>query len=233
MRVIGTLSGLSIVRAAAEEIGPPEGILVAELVTLLIETYHCQPATAPAMPPGISPQGAAFVTLQNGKLEQPSRAIAIAQIQLRNDGMVISTQSTNNSDIVLRDISSLLNNKLNFKLSVDNQRIYHASSVVVEFDKEVEEFISGLARAGELVSKAISKEQSKEKAMLFKRLSFGYEEGVGSVESGLDAIDRLDFLLERRASHPFDDNRYFSSAPLSTDAHIAVLKQLESIRRSR
>jgi hypothetical protein len=35
------------------------------------------------------------------------------------------------------------------------------------------------------------------------------------------------FTIERRAELPFTDNRYFSTAPISTDKHIAILHELE------
>ena len=35
------------------------------------------------------------------------------------------------------------------------------------------------------------------------------------------------FTLERRAEVPFTDNKYFSSAPLSTQDHIGILQEVE------
>jgi hypothetical protein len=37
------------------------------------------------------------------------------------------------------------------------------------------------------------------------------------------------FIIERAAGIPFSENRYFSRAPLETDEHIELLKQIEAI----
>jgi len=36
------------------------------------------------------------------------------------------------------------------------------------------------------------------------------------------------FTIQRRADVPFSENKYFSEAPLQTDAHIALLEQFEA-----
>jgi hypothetical protein len=35
------------------------------------------------------------------------------------------------------------------------------------------------------------------------------------------------FSIERRAEVPFRDNKYFSSAPLPTQDHVAILQEIE------
>jgi hypothetical protein len=227
MKVIGAVSGISIMRIAAEEMGPSEGIVVSDLVSLVTETYQCQQVPLPQMPPGISPLGSPIVTFQNGRLTRTNGAIAIAQIQLRNDGLMINAQSTGSSDEILYDFATLLNTSLGFRIDISNIEIRHASSIVIEFDSNIDTFIAGMKRVTDLINEAMEKEHSTARLMQFKRLSFGYEDGT--TESGLDVVDRLDFLLERRAQHPFTDNRFFSSAPITTDAHIRMLERLENI----
>ncbi len=226
MKVIGAVSGISVVRGAAEEIGPPEGIVPSDLVALITEAYQCEQVPVPMLPPSLSPLGSPIVTFQNGKLAKIDAAIAIAQIQIRNDGIMVSAQSTNNSDEIVYDIVHLLNNSLRFRIEVDKIKIRHASSIVVEFGVNLDKFMIGIGRASDLINQAVGRENPNSRAMQIKRLNFGYEDVTS--ELGLDLIDRLDFLLERRAQHPFAENRYFSSAPISTDAHINVLQQLEA-----
>jgi len=43
----------------------------------------------------------------------------------------------------------------------------------------------------------------------------------------IEAIERSDFLMERRAGAPYEVNRYFCAAPIKTAEHIKVLELIE------
>lgn len=47
--------------------------------------------------------------------------------------------------------------------------------------------------------------------------------------TGIGLPHPTEFMLARRAGHPYSDNLYFSSAPLSTPDHLGILERLEKI----
>ena len=62
--------------------------------------------------------------------------------------------------------------------------------------------------------------------------SGGYEFKIGSLSFWPDQVNKLNpanFTLERELNVPFSENRYFSSAPVETDKHIALIERLEEI----
>jgi hypothetical protein len=63
----------------------------------------------------------------------------------------------------------------------------------------------------------------------------GFEFKIGSLSFWADQTNKLNpanFTLERALNVPFSENRYFSSAPLETDKHIALIERLEKILKN-
>jgi len=47
------------------------------------------------------------------------------------------------------------------------------------------------------------------------------------LQPNIDQIERSDFLLERRAGASYQQNRYYSGAPMKTADHIRLLEIIE------
>ena len=47
--------------------------------------------------------------------------------------------------------------------------------------------------------------------------------------AGLDAIDYMDFLVQRRAGPPFSQNRYYVAAPMETKKLIQTMEAIEEV----
>ena len=77
-----------------------------------------------------------------------------------------------------------------------------------------------------LVRTALGK---KETEIALKRLAFGPQTKGVHLQVSLENIDELDFTIERRSGRSFEDNRYFSSAPLRTSDHLVCLEQIEKL----
>jgi hypothetical protein len=45
----------------------------------------------------------------------------------------------------------------------------------------------------------------------------------------INAIDNADFILQRRATAPYSENRYFSAMPLPTARHFEILQMIEEV----
>ena len=63
-----------------------------------------------------------------------------------------------------------------------------------------------------------------------KRLAFGGGDVPNpqmQLQPTIEAIERSDFLMERRAGAPYEVNRYFCAAPIKTAEHIKVLELIE------
>jgi hypothetical protein len=97
------------------------------------------------------------------------------------------------------------------------------------FDDGLENYISKLSE----IAKAINDGRSGKLEFNIKRLAFGQGGIVDSAADPLVAVEIADFLIERRSSMPYEANRYFCSAPLSTTEHVQLLERIEEIARAK
>jgi hypothetical protein len=61
-------------------------------------------------------------------------------------------------------------------------------------------------------------------------LAFGSGDVINpqmQLQPNIDQIERSDFLLERRAGASYQQNRYYSGAPMKTADHIRLLEIIE------
>ncbi len=142
------------------------------------------------------------------------------------DGDVVMTITTEQADLVLKDLIRLLDETLGYRLRSSKKTQDYVSNIVVEFDRGLEEYIEKLAN----MACAINEARPGMEAFNIKRLTFGTEDS--QARDTLTAIQTTDFIIERRVGRPFEENRYFCSAPMTTRDHIRTLERIEAIARS-
>ncbi len=187
-------------------------------------------AGAGAGVPGITlPFDERFISLVNGELADGATVIAIAQLVLSGNGLAVVASDTESSDRVLNDLVRFLDDTFGFRIGSLPSRRDHISNLVFEIDDGFEAHMDAIARMAEIISQSV---QSEGKPFHLKRLAFGRDFGVETpIVVGLDAIERVDFLIERRQNEPYSRNRYYSSAPLTTQEHFAVLEKIDQAIR--
>jgi hypothetical protein len=226
MKIIGSLQGHVAYKEAREEYQPLHGATYNDIINAVVQRYGFQsfPRILPGMP--ISP----IMTFASGKYNHEGMSFAIAQLIMTEGGDVVLANSTEAAEIVLDDLIKTLDERLGFRLQQAHKEKLIVSNVVVEFDRGLEDYIRKLEQIVELIGAPL-----KDKPPFrLKRLSFG----VGDVVQFLPAPDPMpamegaDFVLERRQGAKYEQNRYFSSAPMHTTDHLKVLERMEEIARS-
>jgi hypothetical protein len=229
MRLVGKLQGVCLVRFTPEEIMPEQGgVQIPSLVALLTATYQVTQNQMPfdmLQPLGALPGLIPNLTFTNGQISLDEQTISIKHISLANNGITVSAQDTESANKIMDHVFSLLNTQLKFRFE-DLRRRYF-SSLVVQFEKDIEGSLKGIRGMQSIVQLALGKKTIDEIAL--KRLAFGPEGKGQYMQVTIDNIDELDFAIERRAGQPFSDNRYFSSAPLRTPEHLSSLEQIEKL----
>lgn len=215
-------------RYSPEEVIPLAGIQAPSLVALISATYQAQLNQNPfAFQTPESTAGPILIpalVFTNGQYALNNKVISVAQIAIVNNGITIISNNTDSSDEIMRHFFTLLNNQLGFRFS-DLERKYF-SSVVVQFDKNIDDAIKQLADIREIVEKSLGK---KPHELSLSRLAFGPETRVPIVAVNVETIDKFDFSIERRRGQPFSARRYFSSAALTTKDHLATLEKIEQV----
>jgi hypothetical protein len=210
-------------RERVEEYLPRTGSLPREQIELVRTRYAFQ--QFPQLLVGM-PLPPTFV-FTHGKFQDERDSFAIFQLSMKADGDIVLATTTEQAERVLDDLVQLLDTHLGFRLSTAQKTKSFVSNVVVEFDKGLENDISALSR----IADAINRLRIGMPALNIKRLAFGLSSGGGEPTDPLLAVEQADFLIERRADMPYEANRYFCSAPLSTTDHIRLLEGLEAVIR--
>ena len=227
MKIVSSLLGVSAFRGHWDDMSPINGVVWGDLVKKISETYKF--TSVPTVPTGSGPT--IQVVFQAGEFESDGAKISIHSLFLTNRGAAIQSLTTQHSDLVLESLISLLDESFGFRIRASDFKRDHASNVVVQFDKSVENVVEAIARIGDLVRERLS--LPKDQPYSLKRLAFGKEPVVAAenaqVLAGLEAVDYMDFTIERRANASFSENRYFAGAPMSTESLFRTLEAIEQL----
>jgi hypothetical protein len=133
MKLISTEFGQSFQQYVIEELRPLSGgLYFPGLIAAVAERYKF--ATVPTVS-DVAQQGARFA---EGFLPVNVKIIAIRQLGIYNDGIIIAAWNTDDSDIVLKDVVSWATEMFKLREPITRYPIEYLSSVVVEFDVTVE-----------------------------------------------------------------------------------------------
>lgn len=158
------------------------------------------------------------VKFLNGSFKVDGADSFSVNLAIYNDGLVAETRaSSGHSEAFLTDVVTFAKKQhgLYFEPTMIRQRRF-GSKVVFESE-------SGLHKLSDLMSGV--------NATLKAETGRGFEaSGLTLAFDPTEPNDALSpFLIERRANLPLSANRFYSSAPVSTEAHIAILEQVEKL----
>jgi hypothetical protein len=172
------------------------------------------------------------ITLFNGIFSDENNNFPISSVRIEEGGIAIASQNTNQVDRVLESVIELLGTQLHFRFEDAQLKKIYLSNLVCKFDSGIEEYVSALARVQSAISSVASDDPFIEKPFNLKRLAFGTSPDALPPQVTIQTIKDVDFLIERRAGHPFEENVYYSSAPLTTPKHTKALRLIENAMTS-
>jgi hypothetical protein len=100
--------------------------------------------------------------------------------------------------------------------------IRFVSQLVVEFNKPLERLIKPFEALATIVSDRLSPIYKQDVPLGFSRLDLEYDKLTHK-----SSIIVPKFIIERRQGIPFSKERYYCSAPIRTNEHIAILEKIE------
>jgi hypothetical protein len=189
------------------------------------------PAVSMGIPIGFQMNFQPPIVLQNGTASINNRAIGIQQLVITPDltTIIIGAETTEDADIILDDIISLMEGTYGFHdLAKRGDRVY-GSSLIVEFDEAVEQYISVFEGIEKLITPAYKSAFNIKQEVKIERFAFACDP---TELPAAKAQFVASFTIERRAGHPFDENRYFCGAPLKTSDHIALIEAIERVMKN-
>jgi hypothetical protein len=161
---------------------------------------------------------------ESGQFQFMSSTVRIVDFALYRDGIVINGIKTDGVEAFLEDVISYMKKEFSFREFITGPRRYFQSQIVVEFDRSPAKLIRSIERITTAISGRLRNIYGMEVPMEFGRLDFDYDKTASPAPA---AVQR--FIIERRTGIPFEKERYFCAAPMRTDEHEAVLKEIEGL----
>lgn len=222
MKLIGVLHGIAAFRENIEEYVPERLPPSQEFVQTLRDTYQFQ--QFPVFLPNVQINTWYFM---HGKYVDERGSFGISQLIMSPKGDSVATAHTDQSDVVLDHLINLMDTRFGYRLKQSRLKKIYWSNIVVEFEPGIEEALRQIAA----IERIVTNGANKGRPFKIKSLTFGTSPTptVAMVpnQDVIDFTDAVDFSIERRADQPFEQNRYFSSAPMRTEDHKKALQDIE------
>ena len=247
MKIIGADAAASVLILPLDDVRPAHGVTAQQVIDSLVAKYKfaSKPRAVGGVPigfgggPSISAPSSGVpaiqmlfqmaLSLQNGIAEiNDEQTIIIARIDVLRDlsRIIVQTITTEEGDLVLNDVSTMLESTFKFRNLKDLTARQYVSNVVIQFEKGIEDHITLLREIQNIISPAMKRANQVNQEVGLERIVFTFDPTqLPASKSGQVGS----FILERRIQHPYSDNRYFSSAPLRTREHIDVLEQIGTL----
>jgi hypothetical protein len=161
-----------------------------------------------------------------GSFQIDPQHIIVVDLTIFNDGLVADTRSsTKDSDTFLNDLLSWVSIEYDLVPYQDilRSKIY-VSELWVQTDKSLNALNPKLEYFAKRVTSLIEGHSHHPIAYETSGISFWTDPAVINPPNP--------FRFERVIDRPFAENRYYSAAPLQTEAHFELLEELESILNS-
>lgn len=165
-----------------------------------------------------------FNSFEMGKFQN----VQIQELRIYGDGIIVSSRSNSKIlDAFVDDLFSWSAKELGLvPVVISKPEKYYESSLVVKSSNDLTAVMGMKSDVAASLNQLLSK--SNYKARLFKPSGFLMDCDVH--EQG-GQRKPMKFVLERRLSVPFEENVFFSQAPLPTDDHLIFLETIERLAR--
>jgi hypothetical protein len=200
-----------------EEFRSPEGVYLPQFVSAIAARYAF--LNVPKDFAETMKSGAKFET---GRFFTDEKEFAIKELAIYADGIICDAYHSKYADFVLDDLAVWAKETFGLKERISPTRRTYTSAIVCIFDRAVESGLGKLSGLCEMLSRALNEANGWNYQYNLFRLGFNVD------PKAIPHLRSTNFLLERRAQADYSENRYFSVAPLKTDAHIELLRRLET-----
>lgn len=200
--------------ALADEIRPREGVALQQMFNAVQSVFHF------AEIPSKLPQPNRGYEFSEGHLNvQDGSPIAVTKLSVFNDGINIQVNTdTEKAERALQAALGLFGS-LGLREPITPPLHYYLSNIVADFDRSLDSFVANpILKA---VAAAVPADGSAHVYSL--RINFD----PSAMPGRLAPINPTNFLIERRIGVPYELNRYFSQANMSTESHLSLLEKIE------
>lgn len=219
MKILGVETGRVTLLVDIVEFGEAEGFSAVELFEAARQRYGF--AIFPKMPTQSDRQES--FRFEHGRV--PSLGVSVKLFEIHPFGIVVEANTTEAADAFLDDILAWGEEEFKFRRADHASMRVYASTLVVQFENDVTRILDKWRDFTKMVSAALRDVYKIDLKVQLSKIGMRPDpQAMTPRMSGLLA----EFSLERRLFAPFADEKYYSAAPLPTEAHIELLKGIEN-----
>jgi hypothetical protein len=222
MRVIAIDAARVTILFPIEEVVPLAGIASADTLDDVVSRYAF--ATRPDLTLSKDELQKVGLKFENGHCQFGNRTVRILSCTVFTDGVVIDASNTDDAEEFWGDLSKWMIEEKQFRNFTITPARRFISQVVVEFDKPLSTLFKSFESLTKLVSDKINQVYNTDLSLNIGRLDLEFDRLTGISSPTLPK-----FIIERRANVQFVRERYYCSAPIRTNDHLQVLKEIEEV----
>lgn len=178
------------------------------------------PTPADVVSPELRQTGLHFA---RGVIHRVDSIVNISEVAIFTDGIVITSQTTDDGEVFWQDLYNFLTTEHSFRPLARKPRIRFISQIVVDFQRELSAVITGYERIIAYIQLALEEEYNVMLKLGLSKIEFDTDQAEKAT------LQVSKFIIERRVNMPFDQERYYCSAPLRTKEHVNLLEKIEGV----
>lgn len=168
----------------------------------------------------VSSEGAKF---QGGRLEFEGREIVIESLEIYEDGIIVKCRSSADGDIVVDDAIEWAIDTFRLRRPRSSAPRQYISWIIADFDSSTSGMFRNFDKLQRLLSDAYAESRGDRFDFETAKLTFAAD------PTAIPQFKSAEFTFDRRTGAPFAQNRFFCVAPLRTETHVRLLKDLEGL----
>lgn len=214
MRLVKNQAGRVTIIYIQDEVLPEGGYYFSELIRLFGERYSFQ--KIPTLE-----EAKQETKFEGGVARIEDGLINIHQLLFYNDGISVLASDTDSALEVLRDAIDWTQSVLGFRKPLTPPYYVYENHAVVDFERQMSE----LVKAFSIMKASFDAAARRVYSHPFDSHFIGLRIGVDPAEAR--KAPKVPFEITRRDGFPYSENRFFCTAPLPTDEHMALLVLLD------
>jgi hypothetical protein len=218
MKLIAAERGRFALLFPLEEIRPRRGLVLAELVTGILERYGFL-----NFPDITKPDQARSVTFRNGHVSHEDGNVEIMEFSIFNDGVVAEARTTELAEFVIDDFLAWGESRFGFRRAISEPRSFYLSHIIVEFSTNFDSAMRQFDGVRKILEQNLAELYGSHSQVQFAKIGFSKD-----LTQTPDRLLYTDFSIERRVDTAYELNRFYCVAPLPTGKHVEVLEALEA-----
>jgi hypothetical protein len=225
MKIISFVSARTTWLFPVEEFTPAGGGDGKEIIRRIVERYKFSHPPENPTREEIDKNGLKF---SSGQFQFDGELVTIDEFIAYNDGIVAAANTTERSEGFLADIHKFLMAEFKFREITSVIKKVNLSTLVVEFDSSLSAIMNGHQTIMDIVAGNLNSLEKTQYPLELARVDL-----VLNKDPEFRPAHTPRFIIEKRANTAYSQNRYYSSAPIATKKHLAVLEAIESALATR